>query len=221
MIAATLQANEVYIAMYKRSFQSGLTVSVPVEFCLHTCCMSSSQPVLILRAQTICTSVICTSVTLVAICLVLDFTACAASSCSSWCHRCPLSQTVLVFCWDSLSHCNHSHAHTGLHDILEGNSSWTCLFVLDLCQSVGGEGSKWLSLSGKHSDLLLLLSCMMVFSILLHVRCCEYISELISRLIMWLIGQAKCNGYLVNTDSQHSIHVLLFPLLSLDAEQRS
>ena len=113
MIAATLQANEVYIAMHKRSFQSALTVSVSVEFCLHTCCMSSSQPVLILRAQTICTSVICTSATLVASCLVLDFTACAASSCSSWCHRCP--QTVLVSCWDSLSHCNHSHAIQAWH----------------------------------------------------------------------------------------------------------
>ena len=83
---------------------------------LSTHLLSSSQPVLILRAQTICTSVICTSATLVASCLVLDFTTCTASSCSSWCHRCPLSQTVLVSCWDSLSHCNHSHAIQAWHN---------------------------------------------------------------------------------------------------------
>ena len=77
-----------------------------------------------------------------ACCCVLEFTACATSSCSSWSNRCP--QTVL-----------------------EWNSSWTRLFGLDLCQDVRGIDSKLLPLSGKHNELCLLLRHMMVFSILL------------------------------------------------------
>ena len=52
-------------------------------------------------------------------------------------------------------------------DALEWHSGWTCLFRLDLRQSVGGESSKWLPMRGKHNDLHLLLRCVMVFSILL------------------------------------------------------
>ena len=39
----------------------------------------------------------------------------------------------------------------------------------------------------------------------LPVRCYEYTFELTSRLIMWLIGQAKCKRFLFNTNRQHSI----------------
>ena len=106
-----LQANEVYIAIY-------VQMVLQFQFCCGVLSMhlrSPPQPVLIhiLMAQTISPSVICTLATLVASCLVLEFTAYAASSCSFWCHRCP--QTVLVSCWDSLSHCNHSHAIQAWH----------------------------------------------------------------------------------------------------------
>ena len=104
LIVIRLQANEVWLCIQKVESSSSLQdVSMHL---LSSSQLQSSAALSWYRS----TAIVSTTLQphFVACCLILKFTACATSSCSSWCNRC--HQTVLVSCWDSLSHCTNSCA---------------------------------------------------------------------------------------------------------------